>query len=176
MSLFRCSVSASVLERLQAERFVGVFDEGEQQLGAHSQPGRATVGELEALVGRFLGRVRAEEAFTAVLTNNARVHLTDIEERRQAIAAPPLVERSERLLAGAIGAASARVMISSVAGGTAPSIEGVLEILEESSKVLSHSRRLERQSRELEAASRELRIAMSACKSWIDSRTSSSRP
>ncbi len=149
----------SVLERLQAERFVSAFDEGEQQLDANSLSGHATVGELEALVGRFLGPVRAKQAFDTVLATHVTDAPSDIEERRRVIAAPALVEHSERLLAGAIGSASARVMISSVAGGTAPSIEGVLEILEESSKVLSHSRRLERQSRALEAASRELRTA-----------------
>ncbi len=149
----------SLLERLQAERFVGVFDEVEQQLDSNSLPGHATVGELEALVGRLLGHARAGQAFAAVLASDGASAPGEFEERRQAIATPALVERSERLLAGAIGAASARVMINSVAGGTAPSIEGVLEILEESSKVRSHSRRLERQSRELEAASRELRAA-----------------
>ncbi len=149
----------SVLERLQAERFVGVFDEGEQQFNATSLPGHATVGELEALVGRFLGGARAEQAFVTVLDSDGTSAPCDIEERRRAIAAPALVERSERLLAGAIGSASASIMITSLAGGTAPSIEGVLEILEESSKVRSHSRKLERQSRALEAASQELRTA-----------------
>lgn len=149
----------SHLERLQAERFVGVFDDSEQKLDGNSSSGHATVGELEALVGRLLGPERAEQAFFSVLGNDDTATPGDREKRRRAIAAPALAEKSERLLAGAIGAASARVMIRSVTGGTAPSIEGVLEILEESSKVRSHSRELERQSRKLEAASQELRAA-----------------
>ena len=149
----------SVLERVQAERFVGVFADGGRRLDADSLPGHATVGELETLVGRFLGHPRTERAFATALDAHGEGSRTDIEERRREIASPVLVEHSERLLAGAIGAASARVMVNSVAGGTAPSIESVLSILEESSKVRSHSRRLERQSRELEAATRELRSA-----------------
>lgn len=149
----------SVLERVQAERFVGVFADGGRRLDADSLPGHASVGELETLVGRFLGSARTAQAFSAALEDGGKGRPVDIEMRRRDIASPALVEHSERLLAGAIGAASARVMINSVAGGTAPSIESVLSILEESSKVRSYSRRLERQSRELEEATRELRSA-----------------
>jgi signal transduction histidine kinase len=63
------------------------------------------------------------------------------------------------LLAGAIGAASARVMISSIVMGEVLSIEEVMTILDESTQVIEYSRRLEQKSRELEAASAELREA-----------------
>ena len=66
---------------------------------------------------------------------------------------------TERLLAGAIGAASARVMISSIVMGEVLSIEEVMTILDESTQVIEYSRRLEQKSGELEAASTELREA-----------------
>ncbi|ASJ73121.1 sensor histidine kinase [Granulosicoccus antarcticus] len=149
----------SVNERVQAARFVDVFNDGGRALDVDSLPGHASVADLEALLSRFLGPVRTSQAFAEVLGATQTHSSVDNNERRQAIAAPVLVERCERLLAGAIGAASARVMIDSITGGTAPSIESVLSILEESSKVRSHSRRLERQSRQLEKATDELRSA-----------------
>ncbi len=150
----------SVAERVQAERFVGVFADGGRKLDVDALQGNATVGDLQNLVGRFLGQARTQRVFAnALMTDNGKGQSADLQERLHETASPLLVEHSERLLAGAIGAASARVMINSVAGGTAPSIESVLSILEESSKVRSHSRRLEQQSRELEAATQELRSA-----------------
>ena len=65
----------------------------------------------------------------------------------------------EMQLAGAIGAASARVMVASVVKEEALTIDEVREILDEASQVVVYSHRLEQKSRELEAATAELRIA-----------------
>jgi signal transduction histidine kinase len=65
----------------------------------------------------------------------------------------------EMQLAGAIGAASARVMIASVVKEEALTIDEVREILDEASQVVVYSHRLEQKSRELEAATAELRQA-----------------
>jgi len=62
-------------------------------------------------------------------------------------------------LAGAIGAASARVMVASVVKEDALTIAEVREILDEASQVVVYSHRLEQKSRELEAATAELRQA-----------------
>ena len=70
-----------------------------------------------------------------------------------------LVNFAERLLAGAIGAASARVMISTVVKGADFSPDEVLAILEEASQVIEYSRELERKSRALEVATDELKRA-----------------
>ena len=64
-----------------------------------------------------------------------------------------LVNFAERLLAGAIGAASARVMISTVVKGADFSSDEVLAILDEASQVIEYSRRLEQKSKALEIAS-----------------------
>ena len=66
---------------------------------------------------------------------------------------------TEKLLAGAIGAASARVMIGSVVKGEVASIDEVMEILDETSQVIEYSHQLEQKSRELEIASAELQAA-----------------
>ena len=62
-------------------------------------------------------------------------------------------------MAGVIGAASARVMVSSVVRGEALSLKGVLEILDETSQVREYSRQLEQKSGELQAATAELKAA-----------------
>src|SRR5258708_6701471 len=68
-----------------------------------------------------------------------------------------LVDFTERLLAGAIGGASARVMVASVVKGENLGLEEVMAILDEASQVIEYSRQLEQKSAELETASAELR-------------------
>jgi signal transduction histidine kinase len=70
-----------------------------------------------------------------------------------------LVHFAEQQLAGAIGAASVRVMLASVAEEEPLGMDEVLGILDEASQALAYSRRLAPQSRELEAATGELRAA-----------------
>jgi len=141
----------NTMERLQAVQFVDVFRHGDIDTGLWS--GTATVAELKDLVARFLGIDQADKAFAEY----AAEHDFDMQINAQADA--NLVGFSERKLAGAIGAASARVMISSVVKGEEISIEGVMKILDETSQVIGYSRRLEEKSRELENATAELRAA-----------------
>ena len=70
-----------------------------------------------------------------------------------------LVHHAESLLAGAIGSASARVMVASVVEEEPLGIDEVMNIIDEASQVLAYSRQLEQKSRELEAATNELRGA-----------------
>jgi signal transduction histidine kinase len=69
------------------------------------------------------------------------------------------VHFAETQLAGAIGSASARVMVSSVVEEETLGLDEVLDILDEASQVRAYSRELERKSGELEAATAELRQA-----------------
>jgi signal transduction histidine kinase len=69
------------------------------------------------------------------------------------------VQFAESLLAGAIGSASARVMVASVAKEEPLSIDEVMHILDEASQLRTYSRELERKSRELTAATLELQEA-----------------
>jgi signal transduction histidine kinase len=111
------------------------------------------VAELQRMVARFLGDRRANQAFTQY----ADYHGLSLGAGTRADA--NLVHHAEELLAGAVGAASARVMIGSIFKGEALSVSEVMTILDESSQAIRHSRQLERQSRELAAAYSELRAA-----------------
>jgi len=148
VSLF---VRQSAMERLQAALFVDVFRHGETEGRLWS--GTATVAELRALVARFVGAGDAKRAFAEYAAD----HGFDLRTRVQADA--NLVAFAERKLAGAIGAASARVMIASVVKGEEISLDEVMKILDETSQVIEYSHRLEEKSRQLEATTAELRGA-----------------
>jgi Na+/proline symporter/nitrogen-specific signal transduction histidine kinase len=139
----------SALERTQAALFVNALEQAE---AGRLWRGTAQLADLKELVARFLGPERAAEAFR------------DYARRRRLDASKlavdgELVRHSERLLAGAIGSASARVMIATVAEEEPLGIDEVMRILDETSQVIEYSRRLEEKSRELEAATTELRAA-----------------
>ncbi len=143
----------SAIERIQAVLFVDVFRHAGVQSGSQFWRGSATVPDLKNLVARFIGPGRAERAFA----DYGRIHGLNVTKLREADSG--LVSFTERLLAGAIGAASARVMVASVAKGEVLGIEEVMEILEETSQVIEYSHGLEQKSRELEALMAELRKA-----------------
>jgi len=146
------STRQDAIERIQAAQFVDVFRTG----AAHETVfwrGTATLTELRDLVARFVGAERAEQAFR----DYARARGIDLGKTRDADA--DLISFAERVLAGAIGAASARVMVGSVAKGEMVGIEEVMRILDEASHILQYSRQLELKSQQLEAATRDLREA-----------------
>ncbi|MCC7281126.1 MAG: histidine kinase [Acetobacteraceae bacterium] len=148
VSLF---TTQSVIERSQAVRFVDVF---RRSAGSgRDWSGRASIGELWALLVRFMGEARADAAILrfAAIAGRRLDHHTQADS-----AAVSFVERE---LAGAIGAASARIMVASVLREEMHDIDEVTRLLDEASQLVVYARRLEGKSRELEAASAELRAA-----------------
>jgi Na+/proline symporter/nitrogen-specific signal transduction histidine kinase len=148
------SASASADEHRQASVFVDVFKQTGEAGGARFWRGTASVPELYNVLARFLGTAGADESFRAYA---AAKGLQWPDHRLEADA--ELVHHVEVQLGGAIGSASARVMIASVAKEEALTLEEVREILDEASQVVVYSHRLEQKSRELEAATAELREA-----------------
>ena len=148
VSLF---VDQSALERSQAALFVDYWRGAGREEGRLWR-GTAQVADLVQLVSRFLGEARTRKAFA----EEARARGRDPAEL---IADAETVRLAERLLAGAIGSASARVMVASVAHEEPIGTEEVMRILDETSQVIEYSRRLEQQSRALEVTTAELRRA-----------------
>ena len=143
----------TAVERIQAALFVDVDQLSDTGDRSGLWRGTATVSDLFALVVRFVGRERAAQAFDGYARRTGR------SLRKMKEADPSLLHFTETFLAGAIGAASARVMIGSVVKGEVASIEEVMEILDETSQVIEYSHQLEEKSRELEIASAELQAA-----------------
>jgi signal transduction histidine kinase len=143
--------SQTVIERSQANQFVDIF--GRAAAGGRIWRGRATIGELRRLLGRFLGEPLAEAALARFARERGR-RLDDVSP-----ADADVVAYAERQLGGAIGASSARIMVASVLREEMHDIDEVMQILDEASELIVYSRRLEEKSRELEAATNELRAA-----------------
>ena len=146
--------SPSADEHRQASLFVDVFRHTGGAGGARFWRGTASVPDLHSLLARFLGPANADGAFHDYAAARG---LSWPDE--QLVADAELVHYVEVQLAGAIGAASARVMVASVVKEEALTIEEVREILDEASQVVVYSHRLQQKSRELEAATAELRQA-----------------
>ncbi|WP_404379836.1 ATP-binding protein [Caenispirillum salinarum] len=141
------------LERVQATVFVDIFRRRDTAT-PHMWRRAATVKDLYALTQRFLGHTVAYRLFRQHAKRMGARSIRSLTD-----ADPALVTAVEQELAGSIGAASARVMVASVAKGDMVSLNEVLKILEETSQVIEYSQRLEQKSRELERTTAELREA-----------------
>ncbi len=139
-------------EAAQATVFVDALRNA-RPAGLQLWRGRAEVVELIHLAERFLGQERARRAFA----NHAGQRGVAAAELLPADA--DTVHFAETLLAGAIGSASARVMVSSVAQEETLGLDEVLDILDEASQIRAYSRELEQKSRALELATSELKAA-----------------
>jgi signal transduction histidine kinase len=137
----------------QATLFVDAFRVAQAPTGARFWRGSAQVRDLLPLIGRFLGPERAREAFNQYAQQRGVASLDAL------VADANLVLYAETLLSGAIGSASARVMMASVVQEEPLGLDEVMNILDEASQVRAYSRQLEQQSQELSAATRDLRAA-----------------
>jgi Na+/proline symporter/signal transduction histidine kinase len=148
------SGAQSADEHRQASLFVDVFRQSGEGGGARFWRGTASVPDLYNLLTRFQGAAAAESAF-AEYARDRGLHWPG----GSLIADAEFVHYVEVQLAGAIGAASARIMVASTVKEVALTLEEVRRILDEASQVVMYSHRLEQKSGELEAATTELRAA-----------------
>lgn len=142
----------NVLERSQAVSFVDIFDQAPEE-SFNVWRGQATVQALRDLLARILGPGRAQRE----LDLYAQQRGLDWSLMRDAD--PELVTYAEKLLAGAVGTASARAAVASVVKEEPISIDEVMRMLDETSRVIAYSQRLEQKSRQLEQKSLELQAA-----------------
>lgn len=141
------------LEAGQAERFVDVFRHGARENDAQLWRGSASAEDLVGLLERFLGPVRTRQQLATFAAARGTA------DWRTLPADAEFVRFAEAQLSGAIGSASARVMVASVAREENLGLDEVLDILDEATQVRAYSRQLETKSQELEAATAELREA-----------------
>ena len=149
----------SAREASQALLFVDA-----DQRASTSQPvfwqGRARIEDLRRLASRFLGAARTATLFAG--SNGAPGPIGGIQSGE---ADARLVQRVETQLAGAIGSASARVMVASVVNEEDLELDDVMRILDEASQLRMYSRALEEKSRSLQQATEDLRAANEQLKS-----------
>ena len=99
-----------------------------------SNNGLITVEELESTVGRFLGMGKTRKALTT--------HLGLSEILPGALATPETIQFGERLLAGAIGSASARTVLSTALHHQGLGPEAVMDLLDRTSQAVQFNREL----------------------------------
>ena len=141
----------SAAERIQATLFVDVLSQTGERTGFWR--GTASASSLQTLVGRFLGPVRAAELFNGYARSRGVAAADELDADAR------LVRFAEIQLAGAIGATSARAMVSSVVEEEPLGVDEVMAIIDEASQAIAYSQQLEEKQAELEAATRELRGA-----------------
>jgi Na+/proline symporter/nitrogen-specific signal transduction histidine kinase len=155
LSLWR---APSGQEASQALLFVDVFHRT-----AASSPvfwrGQAKVPDLLRLCERFMGAAKAGALFASYARQAGVRQIESIRPDAR------LVQFVETQLAGAVGSASARVLVASVVEEEVLTPEDVLRILDESSQIRAYSHELEEKSHSLERATAELRQANEQLKS-----------
>jgi Na+/proline symporter/nitrogen-specific signal transduction histidine kinase len=143
------TIRQSPIERTQAALFVDTFRAAD---AAQLLRRTAALPDLRSLVGRFLGHRQAEAAF---LSRARRRGLDPASIEADA----DMVLYAERLLAGAIGSASARVLVGLVVKEEPLGVDEIMRILDETSRLIETNRQLEEKSHALEIAGEELRRA-----------------
>ncbi|GAL07310.1 sensor histidine kinase [Photobacterium aphoticum] len=150
---------SSLTERLQAAAFVGapLPESGDEDTSLYQT--RVTVGELEMLAARFVGRQRVRQAFrlyreqyepepykrdghvamgTSDGANEEESHGLSPDQQ----APSTLIRHTERVLAGVFGASSARLVLTSALQGRKMQLEEVATIVDEASELFDFSRGL----------------------------------
>jgi len=155
LSLWR---APSGVEASQALLFVDVFERTSTARPVFWR-GRATVPDLLRLCERFMGVERAQALFTSYARQVGARAAKDITPDAR------LVQYVETQLAGAVGSASARVLVASSVEEETLTPNDVLRILDETSQLRAHSQELEEKSNSLERATAELRAANEQLKS-----------
>ncbi|MDF1597065.1 MAG: sensor histidine kinase [Acidimicrobiia bacterium] len=141
------------IEQRQASIFVDVFKGASERTQASVWQGTASFVELRSILERVLGSQRADALLMRYAATRGIAESGDLE------ADADLVTFVEQRLAGAVGAVSARALVSSAVEEAVLSRDEVLDVLDETTRVLAYSRQLEQQQRELEQATEELQNA-----------------
>ncbi|MBL7809134.1 MAG: hypothetical protein JNN28_15040, partial [Saprospiraceae bacterium] len=153
---FYCIVSinskSSMLNLTQADLFVNI---GKYIGGQDSDilKREAKVSDLRNMLNRFLGEQRTISLFREYELAN------QVQLDQQKIAQADLVNFAETYLAGAIGAASARLVLDSVVKEEVITMEEVMRILEQTREAVEHGKLMESKNAELKTITLQLTTA-----------------
>jgi Na+/proline symporter/signal transduction histidine kinase/ActR/RegA family two-component response regulator len=124
----------SVADRLQAALFLDPYATSASGVG--DWRGRVTVRDLGTIAGRIVGERSTQRAFADYGDRLGReLQPTESADR-------PLIQFTERLLASAVGAASARRILMGALSGTGLDIAEAMALMDEASQELRFNREL----------------------------------
>ncbi|NBB18362.1 histidine kinase [Runella sp. CRIBMP] len=144
--------SQSAVEHNQAALFVDIFRYDTSYERSVAWRGKALVTDITNLLSKFFGEMRAQRAITLYVKRNKLALSAKYAD-------PQLVNYAEKMLSGAIGAASARVVVASVAKEEPVTVDEVIDILKTSQELRLVNEELTRKSRELEQLTGQLKEA-----------------
>ena len=157
------AVPPTALELRQADVFVDVFSRRSLAEEVAGWQGQTPFPDVRALLLGFLGKKRTNQAlrtFASRFPDALPVDSAAAPAPHQLASADPrLLTYAEKLLAGSLGPASARLLVASVAGAEQINYDNVVGILRESQQLLEANRQLQKQSRQLQRLTDELRSA-----------------
>lgn len=139
----------SMLTLTQADIFVNIhkYIDGQE---AEILKREAKVTDLRIILNRFLGEVRTTMLFNDYETTNG-ISILD-----QKIARADFINFAETHLAGAIGAASARLVMDSIVKEEVITLDEVMSILQQTKEAVEYSRLMESKNEELKELTRQL--------------------
>lgn len=141
------------IELSQADLFVDIHKYHSDQELQNLRKRKAKITDIQRLLIRFIGPARTKEIFTYYEKRNY------LKLSEQEFGRTDLVNLAEKHLAGAIGAASAKVLIGTITKEEPISLEEMFVVLEQTQEIIRYSKALERKSKELEATTNQLRSA-----------------
>nr|WP_284676649.1 PAS domain-containing hybrid sensor histidine kinase/response regulator [Vibrio sinus] len=122
----------SLSERLLSAAFIGSPMPETDSVNVYQS--RVTVGELELLASRFVGRDRMRREFREFW----HTHGEHIEPNQQAPSA--LIRYTEKVLASVFGVSSAKLVLTSALQGRSMQLEDIATIMDEASEIYDFSR------------------------------------
>lgn len=143
--------NSTASELNQAEIFVDILNYEHYYEQSVAWSGTAYIGDLQRLLEFFMGETETRETFRGYEQREG------VNLKKAKIADARFITYVETLLTGVIGAASARVMVSSmIKENEAMRLDDVMTILKESKSLLSDNRELRKKTNELRRASEKL--------------------
>jgi len=125
----------SLIEKIQARAFAGTTNAPYKAL-ASTAGHDITNADVKSLAERFLGAQNVERSFLEFAQSTGLDLIPTAQANRQ------LLQFTERLLAGAIGASSARVVVTTALRKTGMEIGDVVVLLDETSQAMRFNRNL----------------------------------
>ncbi|MFZ2898709.1 MAG: sensor histidine kinase [Saprospiraceae bacterium] len=126
----------NALEITQADLFVDIYKYRTGSADYDVIRRQARLADVKLLLNRFLGEEKGERLLQAYALQYGR----DLD--KTPIADADLINYAETHLAGALGAASAKLMMSSIATEDPISLEEMMRVLEQTQEIVQYSREL----------------------------------
>lgn len=143
------STTQTSSEHNQAILFADIFKYSEAYESSVVWKGQAMITDIKGLLASFMGVVKTDRLLSLFASRN-KINL------KNQLADPRLVTYAEKILAGIVGAASARMMVSNVTKEEQIYIHEVVSILKESKQLAENNKELQLKSLELRKLTDEL--------------------